>query len=476
MNTVLAILVAGFAAFLWLFLFRILDFFRPEKWSRLLLFFFLGGLSVLIPVFLPVYIGEGQDELGILKHHLFQVALVEELSKILPLIVFLLVRPRFFTDQPDYLVCAAASGLGFGFVENVLYALEGGVFLLHFRDIVNMVFHAFLSGIAAYGLMRIIRKEIVMGILWILFGICLHALFNFGVDERNTESSAIILYLISYGVFLISIECFALMMNNAVNESRFFSETVAMPSRAIRVSMTLGFGLLFAVFMVLETIELGAAGIGIFLFLSSPLLVVLYIAINRLCSLILIRGKVFKVVPTSPIFYGGISLNPQNPSPMSFQVKGIPYDETAFVSKMNTRFRVRPISLAYDYFGSYADLRMTDKVYGKSQVIFYKVEVEDSEDPVEQDMHYYLVPKLNGVKEKNGQLIVALISREEPIDSQTEDIGLGPFCAWVYLEVPPHLGAIATFFHLLREKGDGYREDPSIPGRASIPADRSRDL
>lgn len=445
MTHLLAILITALASFIWLFLFRVIDFFHKEPWLPLLFFFFLGGTSVLVPLYLHDLIELVPYENEIL-HAFINIALIEEGGKLFAVLIGFLFFRKHLDDEPDWLIYGAAAGLGFGAVENVLYAIRYGDIVLHFREIITLSGHAFDTGILVYGVYVLFGKNEAKGLLWLVFGVSSHALY----DAFLTMGEAFPIYTpMAFGIYLVSIEIFSLLLNNAVNHSRHFEEKLAMPARAIRSVMTATFAFMAFVFLGIYIKEYGFAGIGIFLFFSAPLIALIYVTINRLTSLVLVRKKSFPVIPTFPFQYIGMDLGPS--STMSrFIIRGLPYDEWDFVSYIGETTEIRPVNRNYDYFGDSADIEFTGKVYAKSQILFYPVRFVRSDDPIHEDKHFYIVPKFVGNKEQRNYIIAGLISRHAPIDNESGDIGNGGFCTWVLIRKKERPGIWRDFLNLLK--------------------------
>jgi|GEM_PF-2167847 len=444
----IGILTSAIAAFIWLFFFRNVDHFKPEKWLPILGFFGLGCLSVLFPLLLPSIFE--YDELSFASafvHEFMSVGLIEETGKMLCLLIGMSIGRKLFTDRANFLIYGACVGLGFGFIENILYAQSYGNLVLHARAVISLSLHAFLTGIVGYGISCLMGKTKVQVLLWFVCAVLIHSLFNTGFDVEALHPVAPFL---SYFTFFVGIEMYTTMMNNAVNQSAHFSDASPFPASAIRKSMLLSFGVLFFIFLLLFLAADGFAGIGEFLFFSGPLMFILYIAINRLTSMVFVQNKRFTIFPALPFSIGRVDLQIMGYSRGRITVKGLPYDEEPFLRHYQKRIQISPINLNFDYFGDSAEIEITEKVYAMSQLIFYKIQFHQSGDPVHEDRHFYLIPKLTGDTETKIHLIAGLISRDEAIDSSTEEIGPGSFCAWVYIEKAPEKKAFQHFIELMK--------------------------
>lgn len=447
MDLLLAIFTSGLAAFIWLFLFRTIDHFKTERWPPILGFFGLGCLSISVPMLIPeIFPVVDFSVKSVLLNQLVGVALVEESGKLLFLIIGMAMAKKLFVDTPNFMIYGACVGLGFGFVENIAYAVKYGNIVLHYREIISLSLHALCTGIAAYGISRLRSANPASVIVWFLTAILVHGLYNSGfvlVEEHP------VYVVLPYVVFLVAVEMFSVMLNNAINKSDFFSDGIPFPARAIRITITGCFVLLFAIFIGFYVSKYGFEGVGSFLILSSPLLFILFIMVNRLTSMVLVKGKQFPITPSFPFIIGGMDLGIPGFARPRLSVKGLPYYEEPFLTHFEKRISIRPISHNFDYFGDSADIEIVEKVYAASQMLFYRIKFHSSDDPVHEDRFFYLIPKLTGVMETEKHFIAGLISRNELIDSSNEDLNSGSFCAWIYIEKVKEVSVFQQFRVLL---------------------------
>jgi RsiW-degrading membrane proteinase PrsW (M82 family) len=187
-------------AFLWASYF--FEYLKPARrfWGIGILFILGGALVVpifvgligAIPPFNNTTFSSGILDLGPLAERIFEVGLVEELAKILPLIVYIIIakkrQPKWlFSAKQDALFLGVMLGLGFSISEGVQYANKGVLYFsgadMLFRLISAPVFHACLVGITAYWVdtaseKRSIAKAIVIGFGALLFSATLHGVYN----------------------------------------------------------------------------------------------------------------------------------------------------------------------------------------------------------------------------------------------------------------------------------------------------------
>ena len=226
----------GFAAaflilILWFLFLRSLDVFEPERLRYLVLVLAGGMVLSLAGHFLYDLVRFGFNfELngGVLNDLFFCVFIiggVEETVKIIPLLL-LMAFSRQVDERVDYLIYAGMSALGFAFMENLLYFDTGALTSVHGRAFTAVVLHMSLSVLAAWGLVRTHRKPVSgrkrTGIFLLTFfaAMVFHGLYDFFLLSEVMRIGAAAFLLL-----LIMIALFQRLIINALNNSRFWTET-----------------------------------------------------------------------------------------------------------------------------------------------------------------------------------------------------------------------------------------------------------
>lgn len=114
---------------------------------------------------------------------IFVYASIEELTKFVPIAVYLRKKP-FFNEHTDGIIYFATVGLVFGAIENFLYGLsanELGATLVLSRLIIALFFHGALTSIAGYFYAKAhVRGTSLFMPMAVLFGVSVaHTLYNF---------------------------------------------------------------------------------------------------------------------------------------------------------------------------------------------------------------------------------------------------------------------------------------------------------
>lgn len=114
------------------------------------------------------------------------IGLIEELSKFIPLAIFLYPK-RYFNEHTDGVIYFALAGMGFGVPENILYTLQYGAKVGLARIILTPFFHAATTALIGYYLAKIKleHQSKIKIIPPIIVAILLHSLYDLGLMSGN---------------------------------------------------------------------------------------------------------------------------------------------------------------------------------------------------------------------------------------------------------------------------------------------------
>ncbi len=192
-----------------------------------------------------------------LVYCIFSIGLVEEFVKIIPLLCIIAFSKE--ADEPyDYLLFSGVSALGFAFIENILYFTQEQNFVSFTgRALYASVAHMIMSNIFAYGLARAkISKNgnfVIPFFKYWLIAAVFHGLYDFFIFHGNT-----ILFYLGY---LMSILIWMLLINNTLNNSKFFSYNIAVKTERVQfflaVSLTIVFAFDYVVVSLRRGLEIG---------------------------------------------------------------------------------------------------------------------------------------------------------------------------------------------------------------------------
>ena len=224
----LGLLSAGLILAIWVYYIRALDFFNQERIRPTIMVLLLGMLMsfFVFPISDLVYFIfdiEYSDNTfyNLFVYSFLGIGIVEELVKLVPILIVL----NFTTevDEPiDVIYYACISALGFAFIENLIYFRNVSGSIIIGRAVTSAVGHMINSSIVVYGIVlyrfnRGKRKKTVM-LYYFLLGAFAHAFYDYLLFEG--------FLLFFYAVFIFFIQAWGIMINNAINNSRYFDYTV----------------------------------------------------------------------------------------------------------------------------------------------------------------------------------------------------------------------------------------------------------
>jgi RsiW-degrading membrane proteinase PrsW (M82 family) len=212
-----------------LFLVR-LDVFEPEKIRWPLITLFLGMLTPFFATILyDIYRFAFHFELtggwiNDLAYSIVGIGFIEEFAKIIPLFI-ILKYTREINESIDYILYACMAALGFAFMENLLYFDEYNLYIIQGRGFISVVGHMLYSSIIGYGLMlahckghgKYIRNFIVS----FLIAATVHGLFDYWIFMGRSEFYPVM--FLSFFIAVYGIIVFNRIINNALNQSEYFS-------------------------------------------------------------------------------------------------------------------------------------------------------------------------------------------------------------------------------------------------------------
>jgi RsiW-degrading membrane proteinase PrsW (M82 family) len=284
---------AGLICLVWLDFLRRLDIFEPEKWKYTIMAVCLGALFtffLMVALALPPLSTWQPDEslLGTFLFYSFRVGLVEEVFKIIPMVIMLFITHEL--DEPyDYLKFAMCSALGFATIENIMYFNDHGSEIIDKRAYMSVVGHLTFTCCLAYGLVR--KKMFGRGSMasnLLIFGglgVLLHGLFD-------TFLSYAPIHILFYPLFYILVVLLRNMINTTLNFSPWFTEKKSPKMQAAFQFLILGLAGVFTYAVVANGLEKGLDAAIDFvvdnIFISGSLI---FFIPNRLSGMVLEKGN-----------------------------------------------------------------------------------------------------------------------------------------------------------------------------------------
>ena len=152
--------------------------------------------------------GETGNIISDLIYCIFGIGLIEELCKLLPLIIIMLFFKKHLKQPMSYLLIGCASALSFSFTENILYFTGNNLGAINERALYCILIHLACTSIASYGIIIFIfhkaSNKIFNGILYILLAIFIHGFYDFWLINASANRFNIIsLFTLFFSVFIL---------------------------------------------------------------------------------------------------------------------------------------------------------------------------------------------------------------------------------------------------------------------------------
>ena len=242
---------------LYLFYFRYIDIYEHEPW-RFIIYTFLAGIifadfGLILYDFTSIVLGWSMTG-GIINDLLYTVFVIggiEELVKIIPLLIFLRYT-KIINEPIDYIVYAGVAALGFAFSENVMYFDRMGIGIVFSRALTAVVLHTSLSAIVAYGfVLRKYRDK--KNAPWKMYftAMVLHGLYDLFLMNEHLRS----LILVAYLIMFVGIIVFNRIISNALSNSPYYNKGIHLRIRKIQFLLVGGLLGIFIIQFIMLTVS-----------------------------------------------------------------------------------------------------------------------------------------------------------------------------------------------------------------------------
>ncbi len=402
------ILGAVFGAMLWLNYFKKIDILKSERAIDISIAFVIGFLTptVSLWIYLAMEIA-GFNFNGQLLNDLFYsiigVGLTEELMKLVSvMLVFRLLKKRI-NEPIDYLIYAGIVALGFSIRENFIYYNNYGSQVITGRTFISCLTHIINTSICVYGLYRyqIFHKgrPIPNALVAITMAVFSHGLFDFFLTQPVIGNITPFLSTILY---LIGINLWVQMINNAINYSPFFNyEKLG--------SITKLYKNVIFWYIALLVIEFSYALYYVDLtFATKDLLknilkegVLMTIVTLRISRLKINKRKYFPLKIQLPIY---ITTNDDEDVNLfdfiPLKIRGENENEFQFIKYMGKDLTIFPVDKEKSVLKQPKKARILKKYFLKNDVVTYLIEVYN-ENHTHKEI-FLLKPQTRGITEIDG--------------------------------------------------------------------------
>lgn len=259
---ILYTLIAIGIAWIWVDYFRLIDIYEKEDLRYAALMFAGGASSVFIVfalqthLFSKFYYEMNGGFVHDFIYTVLKIGIPEEFAKIVPFLVFYKVFKKQVNEPIDFIFYCSVSALGFSAFENVLYFMNSGPSLINGRAILSTVGHMFDTSIIAYGFVRYKYYHKRFSVLalfgYFVLAASVHGFYDFWLMYQPFQSWG---WIVTFVYFVMSLSIFAGILNNALNNSEFFTYEKAISSRKVTSRILIYYGIVFLIQLVLLTIE-----------------------------------------------------------------------------------------------------------------------------------------------------------------------------------------------------------------------------
>lgn len=442
---ILYTITALFIAWIWVDYYRLVDLYEIEELKYFVLVFVLGAASTEVTIGVNRLILDAyqlQLDGNLLNDFLYatlKVGMLEEFSKAIPLVVMLLLFKKQVNEPIDYLSYICVSALGFSAAENIMYFDRFGAEIISGRSILSSLGHMMFAAFTGYGIVLYKFKKTRYG-LWIipiffLFASLSHGIYDFWLMHYPARLFG---YFITILFFLQSVSIFAVMLNNALNNSEFFTFKKVIDSGRV-ANRLLGyyfvvFILQFAIITFSSNIQNAFASIGFDTFLVAFIILVCCLRLSRF-KLIPKRWFVLKL--EMPFHYRKVTLYKGDSTRRQFAIKGEAYNEVYLNNYYNENLWLNPLSKRKSYLKTSKKAFIEKKIFLHNDESYYvtKLFLDSSLTRFE---YVLLKPKLNGKSftAKNSPIVAVLRTKDlmnlEDTRLRMEDFR---FVEWAYPKV-----------------------------------------
>ena len=429
---------------MWLDYFRRIDVFEKEKVLPLIVALLIGGITPYLCLYnyeLLAKAGftEKGQWLNDLLFAILGVGLNEEICKLAGvLVVFRLLR-RQINEPIDYLIYAGVTALGFAMVENYYYFARHGIRIITSRTFYSALEHIINTSIIVYGFnrSRIFKRgnPVVNSLVALALAVGSHGLFDFFLTENVVGTLAVVFSLI---IYLIGINFWIQMLNNANNYSNFFDydKILFSPRLVYRLLAWYGLTLLIAFVNNAIAIDLQFSVITLLYGLISDGFL-FFIVILRVSRFKILRQKYLRVGIGFPFY---ITKNEDADFRIPFlnlpvRIRGENSREHLLTRYLNRRVKLMPAHPGTPPLSGVIYATITNKILLNHDVVIYEVTAENG--GLDKQSRYFLKPFPGGIRNQHHPYPLEALYREKARkENGAEVVSLEEleFTAWVYLQ------------------------------------------
>ncbi|MFT4521906.1 MAG: RsiW-degrading membrane proteinase PrsW (M82 family) [Bacteroidia bacterium] len=433
------VFIALFIAWIWLDYFRLIDIYDKTKLIYLIPSFALGAcapfvlllLHKTVPTFFPFV--ENTDWSNNILFYFYQVSVWEELLKFSAFLLILGAFRNQFREPIDYIAFMAVIALGFSATENVMYFLSRGPGIITGRAVLTSVSHMFDSCLIAYAfvLHRFHPKKYspLIYVGFFALAVISHGIYDYWLWIEGG-------FMLTLFYFFITVSWFAAIMNNALNNSSYFSykQSIDPPPLAFRL---LAYYLIVVGLQLIVQWQVDGPVKAIAMIFANLLSfgMIFIIICVRLARFKLILGRWFKFRVELPFTLGAFNFL-TGASTFRIQVKGSGHEEAVMNKFWDEFITIHPVSSRSSGLAGSTLAYVSDLAFLMFDEVYYEIRLYESDERSGYET-YLIKPKMWGTSEMSGKHpIVALIDKKDALDWKNAENTMDQFnfLEWVYVK------------------------------------------
>ncbi|MBA2612259.1 MAG: PrsW family intramembrane metalloprotease [Bacteroidetes bacterium] len=432
------------SATMWIDYFRRIDVFEREKIWPLITALIIGCCTPSICLFFysllhKAGIGENGKFLNDFLYAIFGVGLNEEFSKIIGVVVVITIFRKKIDEPIDYLIYAGVVAIGFAMIENFKYFSLYGIKVITPRTFYSSLEHIINTTLIVYGFYRykLFKKgKPVVNVLVASFvAIASHGLFDFFLMDT---SYGYLTAFFSIMIYLIGINFWVQMLNNANNFSSFFDYDKIHYTYKIFLRLLFWYSLTIVITFVNNIIvsDLRTSVSKFFFALFSDGFL-FWVVMLRVSRFKIYKQKYFNLKIQFPFY---ITKNKDEDLKIPFlniriKVRGENYMEHIPTKYIDKSIIVCPVNSTTSFLNIPVNATITNKYLLFDDVVVYSVVFNHI--GIGENNLFLLKPKTRGRTEIDGIYPVEGLYKvnNEVVDLSKVDIKSLKLLEWVYLKV-----------------------------------------
>ncbi len=430
-------LAAAISVIVWIDYFRKIDVFESERILHLLIALGIGcGTPYLClevyALFDLIGFNENGELINDLVYSILGIGLNEELSKIAGAIVAFWVLKKHINESIDYMIYAGMVALGFSLVENFMYIERFGIDIVTTRSFYSVLEHIINTSIITYGYFRFRifgkGKTVTNTIVAVIAAISSHGLFDYFIINPHFAYFSPVLVII---VYLIGINFWISMLNNAINYSSYFDYAKIQYSQRIFYRLALWYFFTMVIGIAYKTYTDGLAVAlthSIFHVISDGFLFL--IVIMRVSRFKIYKNYYQPVTIQFPLYITKNNDEDFRIFNIPIKIRGENMFEYFLTTKLGQSIEVNSINPQKSQLKKPLVAKVVDKLFLENDSIVYLVHIEGTP---ETD-NFYLKPKTRDKTTVNDAYpINSLLYDHTPLDRPKRLKEL-KFLEWVFVK------------------------------------------